>query len=67
MLAKILKKIKLDVETWQLLHGAFIAAAIIIDEITARVMKWANKDSRTREGSRKSTLLLRALDISAHL
>ncbi len=47
--------------------GVIAVAATLIQDITARVIEWANKDSQAREDIRKGTSLLEALDIHGHL
>jgi len=47
--------------------GVIIVAAGLVQEITAKVIEWADKDSRAREDIRKGTSLIEALDIHGHL
>lgn len=47
--------------------GVIIVAAGLVQEITAKVMEWADKDSRAREDIRKGTSLIEALDTYGHL
>jgi regulator of RNase E activity RraA len=47
--------------------GVIVVAAELIEDITAKVTEWANKDSRAREDIRKGTSLIEALDIYGHL
>ncbi|UCF03605.1 MAG: RraA family protein [Deltaproteobacteria bacterium] len=47
--------------------GVIVVAAGFIDEITAQVTKWADKDSKAREDIRKGMGLIQALDRYGHL
>jgi regulator of RNase E activity RraA len=47
--------------------GVIIVAAGFIDEITAQVTKWADKDSRAREDIRQGMGLIEALEKYGHL
>ncbi|MDH3850217.1 MAG: RraA family protein, partial [Deltaproteobacteria bacterium] len=47
--------------------GVIIVAAAFVDEITAQVTKWADKDSKAREDIRKGMGLIEALEKYGHL
>ena len=47
--------------------GVIIVSEELIQAITAKVLEWADKDSRAREDIRKGTSLIDALDTYGHL
>ena len=47
--------------------GVIIVSVGLVEAITAKVLEWADKDSRAREDIRKGTSLIEALDIHGHL
>jgi regulator of RNase E activity RraA len=47
--------------------GVIVVPAVLLDQIAANAVEWANKDSRARDDIRKGTPLLKALDTYGHL
>jgi hypothetical protein len=44
-----------------------VVPAVLLDQIAAKAVEWASKDSRAREDISKGTPLLEALDTYGHL
>ncbi len=47
--------------------GVVVVPAVLLDQIAAKAVEWASKDSRARDDIRKGTPLLEALDTYGHL
>jgi regulator of RNase E activity RraA len=47
--------------------GVIVVPAVLLDQIAAKAVEWASKDSRAREDISKGTPLLEALDTYGHL